>query len=137
MTRLPVTAEELFFNGTARFAGPHERMFKIHSSSKRPHKGETLYTLGIYYLHGYGCGQCHATARELFKRASNRNHASASYMLFLMYRSTGHFAEALTFLHAAARQGHAIAKRLVVARPSPFAIFLRRRCVEPSIPRRA
>ncbi len=136
MNRIPVTAEELFFNGTARFAGPDKQMFRIHSRKTRSHKCETLYTLGIYYLHGYGCKQCLATARELFKQASNRKHSSASYMLFLIYRNSGQITEAMTFLNAAARQGHAVAKRLVLARPSPFAIFLRRRCVEPAIPAR-
>jgi len=113
MRSINFTAEDLYIDGTARFAGPDELTFALLKKDDRSEKPHILYRLGLYYLHGYGCTKDIGMALSYFTLASNRGCGSASYCLYRMYEKQLSFEIALQHLHKAATQGHRFAHYLM------------------------
>ena len=116
---MPTTAEELFLNGTAHFAGPPKTSFRIAHMHAMTNRGYGHYALALHYLHGIGCQSNFPKALAHLHAASYCGHASASYSLFLLYKPVS-YSLAMESLETAWEQGHHHAAReLATLTPPP------------------
>lgn len=105
MRSISFTAEDLFLDGTAKFAGPDDLNFNILSRSRQT--PENMYKRGIYCLHGYGVPADKEEALFCFSNASSRGSGSASYSLYVLKGEQ-------RYLLDAASQGHLFSQSLLM-----------------------
>jgi TPR repeat protein len=101
------TAEDLYLDGTAKFAGPDELNFNNLLNARR-RIPENLFKLGIYHLHGYGCTKDEKRAIDYFIEASIDTCPSASYCLYRL-----HPQQPLSLLCTAVLHGHEFSRQLL------------------------